>query len=129
MEAILAKSAVKNQSLEVTYHDREHENARTALVRQLELNLRRQKVRAGVRNIRQTSDQESSSQSHAKRRCSWLGMTSAVQLRREAHFCDFALGRLCNQGAASRHGSLPQLQARKIVLCCAPFMNPEHRHS
>ncbi|KAK9809663.1 hypothetical protein WJX73_001851 [Symbiochloris irregularis] len=41
---VLEKNDVKEQSLEVTYHNREHENARIALARQLELDLKRKKV-------------------------------------------------------------------------------------
>ena len=45
VHAILSKTATKMHSLDVSNHNREHENARLALVRQLELNLRLQKVR------------------------------------------------------------------------------------
>ena len=44
VDTILAKNDYKMRSLEVTYQEREHENMRTALARQLDLNLRRQKV-------------------------------------------------------------------------------------
>ena len=45
VDNILSKTATKTEALEATYLNREHENARIALARQLELNLRRQKVR------------------------------------------------------------------------------------
>lgn len=46
VEGILSKSMAKTQSLEMTYTQREHENSRLALMRQLELTLKRQKVRS-----------------------------------------------------------------------------------
>ena len=42
---VLEKNDLKEQSLEVTYTARAHDNARQALARQLELDLKRKKVR------------------------------------------------------------------------------------
>lgn len=51
VDSILAKTAAKTASLEATYLDRDHENARIALARQLELNLRRQKVSSPAHSL------------------------------------------------------------------------------